>query len=959
MILLKIVLLLIVSAVIHGLRLPQTSRPLHYDIEIVSNIHLDDLSYQGIATIEIQVLENTNMIILHKVDLTIISVKNYADNSTIPTLSGDANDFLMLTFFTRNLDANKTFKFTIEYSANLRTDFKGFYVSSYQNSSNAERKFATTNFQPTKARMAFPCYDEPEYKATFKIQIVHGKNYSALSNTKIESIEENVPGKPDYQRTIFKTTPKMSTYLVAFIVSDFTNVRSGDQQVFGKPGDEGNLDFALEFGNNVLSNLSQYLNYSYWTQMEKIDQVAVPKFTLGGMENWGLVIYSESSLQFNPNVSTYSNKFKNAKTIAHEFSHQWFGDLVTCKWWDYLWLNEGFATLFEYIGVDLVYPEWNVMDFFTVNTLHGAFFWDSSNYTQPMTQNISTSHLDIGLAFNPISYSKSASVLRMFQHVFGNDNFKEGLNIYLNARKFDSVTTDDLSAALEQSISGKNLLPIGVTVKQIMDSWTTAKGFPILNVERNYTSGEVIISQQQYFRNSTDRSETIWWIPINYATASLNDFSNTSATDWLSSRSKILTENISSQDFVIFNKQQTSYYRVNYDLENWKLILAALVRNHSSIHYLNRAQLLEDAFELVQSERLNFTIMLDLLKYLEHEIHYVPWTVANNILTYLSKKLLGTKYDMHFNEFMQKILPNVYKTIAVDQVNATDTMLDKHLQTLISSLACNYKVGNCLENMQNRLKKYIDDKIEIHQDIRPAVYCHGMRSANETEFVFFYHKLLGSKDPVERKLLINSLACSYNETYLKAFFDASIGSSADINLSVVERLQIHRSIADASSAGLQAIIEMFTERNVTEINGILGPNTTVNALSAIVERVKYQIEFEKLTTLVNRLQSIGEITVEHGNNTLDLARNNFMWETSSEGAVIGNWFESNFPQNVTVITTTSNPSSQVTDDISTSDASNNSTVTTQKPSAPGSASTSFISLYLIQFLLFITLYTLY
>lgn len=236
----------------------------------------------------------------------------------------------------------------------------------------------------------------------------------------------------------------------------------------------------------------------------------------------------------------------------------------------------------------------------------------------------------------------AGSVLNMMRNVLGEDNWTAGLKAYLTARQLNTANSDHLYTGLQSAILGKNVLPDGVTVKDIMESWATEKGYPVLSVRRTYETGSVIISQERFISDRKVPNTNVWMIPYNFVRQSRADFDDLSTFSWLSTKAARISTDVSANEWIIFNKQQVGYYRVNYDDANWELITNALINNVDSIHRLNRAQLIDDAYWLARSGRLDLEILMKLLTYLPNETEYAPWTAANNVLSYFNGKLRGT-----------------------------------------------------------------------------------------------------------------------------------------------------------------------------------------------------------------------------------------------------------------------------------------------------------------------------
>lgn len=348
-------------------RLPNDTIPTHYDVEITTNVHLKQREFTGIVKINIDVVKATKTIVVHARNLTVDSVKildgtnvidcefDYSSNRTV-----NPTEFLTIT--TKNdvtLALGKKLVVEIHYNSKLRTDGGGFYLSTYKTSDGEERWLATTQFESTDARHAFPCYDEPAKRATFKFAFKHGKNYNAICDTIPIGNPEPI-ANTDLVKTTFETTTKMSTYITAFIISDFVwteaEFRGLKQRVYSRPGTATHQEFALTSATQIIAALDDYfgVNFKDMLPSSKLYQVAVPDFNAGAMENWGLTTYREEYLLYENGKSTVQTKTNIANILGHEDVHQWFGDYVAVEWWTYLWLKESFAQYYSYVSNDIV-----------------------------------------------------------------------------------------------------------------------------------------------------------------------------------------------------------------------------------------------------------------------------------------------------------------------------------------------------------------------------------------------------------------------------------------------------------------------------------------------------------------------------------------------------------------------------------------------------------------------------
>ncbi|XP_065073154.1 aminopeptidase N-like [Ochlerotatus camptorhynchus] len=936
-------------------RLPNTSVPTHYKIHLQTEIHTGDRNFQGSVDIHLTVLEPTNTIVVHNRGLQIQSVKlalvpsagANPEPMNDPTWAYDTR-VEQQSFHSETLLTQGNYILTVTFVGRLSNNEDGFYVSSYVDKNGATKYLATTQFESTSARMAFPCYDEPGLKATFTLWITHYRGYNARSN-----MDYTFEIQGDYRLTKFNTTPMMSTYLLAFVVSDFAFLGPKNHSVYARPNAIDEVDFAIEAGQKILSALDTHIGIGYYEYMPEMKQFAIPDFAAGAMENWGLVTYREQYLLFNPALSTYRTKTSIATIIAHEYAHQWFGDLVTPEWWEYIWLNEGFATLYEYYATHLAYPDAEYWELFNPQVIQAAMVPDGLESTRPMTWNADTPSR-ISNLFDRVAYPKSGSVLNMMRNILGDENWAAGLKAYLLERQLKNANVEHLYAGLQSAIDGKDVLPPGVTVKDIMDTWTTEKGYPVLSVRRTYETGAVIISQERFISDRKVPNTNIWMIPYNYVNQSVADFNELNSYSWLTTKAARISTDVPANQWIIFNKQQVGFYRVNYDDRNWELITNALIDNYASVHRLNRAQLIDDAYWLARSGRLDIEILMKLLTYLKDEMEYAPWTAASNVLSYFNNKLRGTPAYDDFSTFVHHLIQKVYATLAIDSVSDTETLLHKYMKQTISTWACIVGNEDCLERTKYALTLEavhpgLDD-FRVHPDIASVVYCYGLRNASTTEFQYLYGRIYPSQNWAFRTMIIDAMGCSQNKDFLKAFLQTAIGGSGagvEINYKSAERSRIVQSVYSGGRAGVDALIEFLMDPNmINDFISRLGINTLNSVISNIASRTNTQEEFDKLNALLTYLgDRITSATAAAARATVQA---NFDWQQSYEGLLTVNFVE----QYVDTIEpeTTSNPITTTTTAATTSPGSVETTtagITTTTPDDDGGATTIAVSITLL------------
>ncbi|EDS41192.1 aminopeptidase N [Culex quinquefasciatus] len=862
-------------------RLPGNVIPFHYWVQLESSIHAGDRAFKGKVDLYFNVSSPTRRVYVHNRGLDLEKAELYiygagAEPEKIlldwPRYEFDYRREFIIFSSRINLIPGVSYILCLEFEGNLRLDQDGFYVATYQDDQGEERYYAVTQFQAISARTAFPCFDEPALKVTIDLELIHSQSYSAVSNM---PVSEEFLRSDGFQLTRFQRTPVMSVYLMAFMISDFEYREEGTQRIFARPNAIDETEFALAAGVATLQAFDEYTGIPYSTYMPKMDQVAVTDFSAGAMENWGLCKYQEQYLLDDPEKTTFRTRTFIATIIAHEYAHQWFGNKVTTEWWSYLWLNEGFATFYEFYAANLAAPHMEYFEMFNLNVVHWALYADGQEGTRPMSYSRGATNSLIGSLFDSVAYDKAGSVVNMFRGVLGDDAWREMLQIYLSGNGLQSVNPTLLANAMEQVADDLDILPDGVSMADFVNSWTEQAGYPVLNVRRNYVSNEIIISQERYFNDFIEANgQQTWIVPYNLVNQSFADFNDLSWI-WLTGRAVRLSTNVQDDRWVIVNKRQVGFYRVNYDVRNWYLIIDALVQNWASVHRLNRAQLLDDSFELARSNRLDMEVCLDLMEYLRDELEYPPWTAASSILSYFHNRVRGTEQYDGFARFVHTIIARVYGTLEIDSVGDEESNLHKYLKQTISTWACSTGQEDCLTRTRNLLQETAESEGTVHPDIAAVTYCYGLRDSTKRTFVFVYDLLKTSTNKAHRNLLIDSLGCSNDQEELRAFLYTAVGGDIQVNFTMAERRRILSAVAAGSRDGVDALIDFL----VDAYGYVISTNN-----EAELERLEFLIE-----TLGPRFSQT-EV-----NRARETAARNLEWPSTREGLIVASFLENHYP----------------------------------------------------------------
>jgi puromycin-sensitive aminopeptidase len=460
-------------------RLPINVLPVNYDVKLTPD--LSKFSFDGSVNIDVHVQASTKSIVVNAAELEILNCKfSVQGGSDVPAKVTLQEEQETATFeFDNELPVGKG-NLEIAYKGTLNDKMKGFYRTRYTTPWGEERFAAATQFEATDARRALPCWDEPEHKATFDVTLVVPYDRVALSN--MNAIKDDRISQTLRQVT-FARSPKMSTYLLAFVVGEFDYVEDRDSngvliRVYTPQGKSEQGKFALEVAKKTLPFYHKYFNVDY--PLPKMDLITIPDFAAGAMENWGLVTYRERYLLVDPSNTSIASKQLVALVVGHELAHQWFGNLVTMKWWTHLWLNEGFATFVEYLCVDHCLGEkFDIWTQFNSQTYSPALKNDALANSHPIEVEVGHPN-EVEEIFDMISYSKGASIIRMLHDWIGDENFRKGMNQYLTKFQYSNAETGDLWASLGMAS--------GQPVADIMGTWTEKMGYPVLTVSRKQVS---------------------------------------------------------------------------------------------------------------------------------------------------------------------------------------------------------------------------------------------------------------------------------------------------------------------------------------------------------------------------------------------------------------------------------------------------------------------------------------
>uniref|UniRef100_A0A8C1QCN9 Aminopeptidase n=1 Tax=Cyprinus carpio TaxID=7962 RepID=A0A8C1QCN9_CYPCA len=819
-------------------RLPQTLSPQTYNVTLWPRLEPDPTGlyiFTGMSSVVFRCVEKTNLILIHsnKLNMTKQPTLMALGSKPAPIIESivmHTKTQYMAIHLKDELTAGESYELYTEFVGELADDLGGFYRSEY-NENGVKKVVATTQMQATDARKAFPCFDEPAMKAVFHITLYHDPATVALSNGVIR----------------------------IFARQEAINAGQGE--------------YALIVTGPILKFFERYYNVSY--PLPKSDQIALPDFNAGAMENWGLITYRETALLYDKEISSNGNKERIVTVIAHELAHQWFGNLVTLRWWNDLWLNEGFASYVEYLGAAEAEPDWNVKDLIVLNDVHRVFAIDALASSHPLSSKEEEIQKpeQISEVFDTISYSKGASVLRMLSDFLTEAVFTQGLQTYLNYFEFNNTVYTDLWHHLQLAVDrNNNSLP--KTVQEIMDRWVLQMGFPVVTIDT--TTGQ--ITQEHFLldpETKPDRPSEFnyeWFVPISWTK---NE--TTQPLYWLLNKNDQSNDmKISADEWVLANINVTGYYRVNYDNDNWQRLLNVLQASRQSIPVINRAQLIDDAFNLAKAGIIETTLALRTTLFLNSETEYMPWEAALDNLDYFYLMFDRTEVYGHMQvkiRWKTDLLSNIYL-----------------LYSCLCIFACSTGNEDCKTLITNWFKQWMDNPNvnPIKANLRSTVYCSAIAAGGEEEWNFAWEQFQNATIASEKDKLRAAMACATEpwllNRYLKYTLDPEKIRKQDATSTIINI---------ASNVVGQPLAWDFVRANWEYIFKQYGGGSFSfsNLINGVTKRFSTQFELQQLIQFKDDNAHIGfgsgSLAIQQ---SIERTNANIKWIEKNQKAVL-DWFK--------------------------------------------------------------------
>ena len=732
-------------------RLPSSVVPSHYRIKLEPD--LEKATFIGSVEIEVEVNSPTDTIQMNAADLAIQSarvVDSVGSNTEVADIFLDAEmERLTLSFDSQISPGPHTI--VAEFTGVLNDQLHGFYRSTFTDDDGVDHTIATTQFESTHARRAFPCFDEPAFKASYGVTLIVPSEQFAVSNGPIISETDLKNGQ---REVVFEDTMVMSTYLVAFIVGPFeatdpVDVNGVPLRIVHPIGKGHLTDYSLEAGAFALEFFSKYYGIPYPGQ--KLDMVAVPDFAFGAMENLGCITYREVLLLVDKDRSTEPELLRIADVIAHEIAHMWFGDLVTMEWWYGIWLNEAFATFMATMASDNFNRDWGRWNQFSLERSM-AFDVDSLKNTRPIEIEVN-SPVDAEGMFDLLTYEKGGSVLRMLEQFLGEEEFQDGISYYLNKHKYANTETNDLWDAIEHVTNQP--------ARRIMDSWIFQRGYPLVSASVSEDGSTIHLEQDRFLYTRDDTTDaTIWSVPV---VLKVGSGSGVSEIRYLLEEKSSEVKLDSPADWVVVNAGGSGFFRARYTKDMLKSVSSSMFSNLSSIE---RYGLVDDTWSSVMAGRTSAADFLEFARSFQLETDLDVWTVLSGCLSGLEKLVEGEAENQYRAVVRDLAQPGLDRLGW--EPGDTDSPRDLELRGLFIRLLAN--VGNddlALENAGDLHDSYLRDAGSVEPNMAAAVTGVVASKGDTAKYDLFLEKYRNPSTPQEERRYQSALSAFPGEAEMK------------------------------------------------------------------------------------------------------------------------------------------------------------------------------------------------
>nr|AIF24759.1 peptidase M1 membrane alanine aminopeptidase (trf2/trf3) [uncultured marine thaumarchaeote SAT1000_39_F02] len=818
--------------------------PINYELMFEPLFH--NFKFNGEEIITINLSKPTNSIKIDAAELSIKESHIIQGGKIISSESSLNEKDEKLTIKLAKKIKGKA-KLSIKFTGTLNDRLLGFYKSQYKDKKGKTKYLATTQFEAADARRAFPCWDEPAVKATFDVSLLVDKHLDAISNMPV--ISKKKTGTKILHK--FGRTPIMSTYLLYLGVGEFEylhgKLRNIKIRIVTTKGNKNKGKLSLDFTKKFLGEYEKYFGIRY--PLPKLDMIAIPDFAAGAMENWGAITFREAILLFDTKTSSTRTKQYIAEVISHELAHQWFGNLVTMKWWNDLWLNESFATFMATKIVNKFYPEWDLWDQFLGDAMLEAMSLDALKNSHPI--NVDVKHpAQIREIFDAISYDKGGNVLRMLENYVGIENFRKGLKYYLTQHRYSNAEGQDLWKSIGK-VAHK-------PVDAMMKTWIDQVGYPVVDVKRN--NSKVSLTQRRFLSDGSISSKNRWSIPIH-----IEEGNHESSILMKSQKSVVSLKNTDS-NFII-NSGRYGFYRVQYDdnsLANLSLLIDEKILNH-----VDRWSLQNDLFSQCVSGTKQIQEYLDFTTSYHDEDNYITLQNLAQNLYHLYKLTRKEKFSDEIRTYTAQFLGTIFDRLGWDSQKN-----EKHTDALLRSFVITAlgKLGDkeILNEARKRFNKFLKNKNSLTADLQEPVFVLVAWQGNEKTYnklLSLYKKSTLQEEKIrflmamcnfkQKNLLLKTLALSLTPEVRSQNIRVPImGISANIYGSdilwpwlknnwkkLVRRFGVGNPLANRIVASIGGVIDDKQEKDVRKFFKRMPLPGTERVIEQTLERVRIRSKF--------------------------------------------------------------------------------------------------------------------
>ncbi|XP_050507395.1 aminopeptidase N [Diabrotica virgifera virgifera] len=818
-----------------------------------------DENYSGTVNIVFTATETSEYILLHSSEEHIAISKIYLNGDTKrPCRWKYVQNSLDLLNITCNshVEIKEANSLSIDYKAKLSARYDGGLYNITYDDNNLKQIAIFSQLYPTFARRVFPCFDEPNFKSVFHIFISYPGTFEIIGNTPIvEKVHTS-----DGMTTQFDETPIMSTQSLGFVISNFAQITTTDQEytysIFTQPELKNYAGIALKHGSDLINSMGGFTGIKYNDMGNpQLYVVATDHLNFGKENSWGLLLEREENLLDEGSKTSVKQKQRIIQTLTGEIAHQWFGNYITPERWSDVWLNEGFTTFLKYHLPDLTLQELETTNQFSIEILQDTLYQDSIQGEEELSTIENTAmNPKTQERMNKFKAIKGASIIRMMQSTLGEKIFEEHINSYLNKYKFNYTNPTNLLEAME--------------LVNKMEKWLYMPGYPLVTARLSNNGKSVSLSQEPFFLLKDDQeSATVWNIPITYVTR--NEDSNSKEITWLKPNTN-LEIHIELDHWIILNLNQAGYYRVNYDDVLWTRIINTLHgQDKNKIPVLNRAQLIDDIFSLARAGKVDYKKAFELLDYLKYETEYYPWASALRTTSHILE---------HVNDKTKVLLKSKLLTL----INAafpsvTEIKSSKHVDILKEHLILHWKCflddNNCLNSAKVKFEEFKNSNSFQNNNERDIGLSFGVRTSNNVfyDFNFLMTHYEQLKSRVEQESILRSLGCFVDATILENYLKEIVSEKSPIvsydALKVFESVLSHKQ-------GVEAALKFLEVTKSIIINKYSKIVSLTDFIILLENKITTQEQYEQLKNIVTNNE---EFQDNRSIRSLKIIEHNLQW----------------------------------------------------------------------------------